>query len=93
MAVSVLVVHPGPHLADWELFAALPRIPTVLYCICLAQNRPKFKVNFLLNACWFCTMAKSSTYRWNRHKLRTVCFEQRVLENCTHVNFMCISFL
>ena len=51
--LSVLVVHPGHHLADWELFAALLSIPAALYCICLAPNRPKFKVHFLLNVYYF----------------------------------------
>ena len=71
--VSVSVVSPYDHEANWELqlTASAQCHERVLCCVALARKRSGFKVCFLLNVYYFGTITKLKNQKLNHCKLGT----------------------
>ena len=68
MVVSISVISPCDHVADWklQLTASAQYHERALYCILLGQAKDqnsKFKVWFLLNIGYFCTIIKLKNHK------------------------------
>ena len=59
MIITILVVYPHDHIADWELLLATvaQNQGRILFCILLMwEKKSKFKTLFSLNAYYFCSL-------------------------------------
>lgn len=84
MVVSILVIYPCDHMADWEL--PLPSITREYHShrpLALRKDpKSKFKVQFVFNAYHFCTNMRLNNCKLNCHKLGTTCKVVSPLPGC-----------